>query len=517
MKRDNRTLFRRLWKDRRGFALAMVGVAMVGLTGMGALSVDLSYVYFAQSQLQATANAAALAGGAVLWEVNTNQPGETSSSQAVTAATTYSGVSSDKNAMAAGYSVAMASGYPKLLCLTSTGAACSTSASPPTYNAIEVQETATVGLIFARIFGFDSVKLSATAMAGAVCPGGCGLLSQPPYNIMLIVDSTQSMATATNPYCTISGISNPSMFQCALVGGQTLLKQLNATQDFVGLMTFPGLSSSTYVPYEYCGGSSKTLTVPSGTCSVSTSCSSGNCNTGTSTNCTGGIEMYGNGTSNSPPYYEIIGTATTLDKTYSTTAGTLVATDPLVQALSVNKSPGTCDNTSQLSGLEDVGGAGTYYAGVITQAQTILTSVNATRNLPPNHNVIILLSDGDATASSSSGQINAAEGTGECKAAITAAQKATAAGMIVVAVAYGTETSGCTTDSAPYNNPCYTMQNIASSPLYFYSEDTAAKNGCVSADHPSLTSLSQIFGGGAGTITTQLGLQPVRLLAAGTT
>jgi hypothetical protein len=510
MKRDSRTLFRRLWKDRRGFALALVGAAMVGLTGMGTLSVDLAVVYFAKTQLQATANAAAMAGGAVLWEVNTFLPGETSSSQAVTAATTYSGVSSDKNAMAASYNVAMASGYPKLLCLTSTGVSCSTTSSPPTYNAIEVQETATVPLIFARMFGYSSVTLTATAMAGEVCPGGCATgsgLSPPPYNVMLIIDSTQSMATTTNSSCTVTGVSgNPSMFQCALAGAQTLLKQLNGTQDWVGLMTFPGLNTAAELPYDYCD--------PATSLSGDTAAY--------------GNEKLGGSVSVNPPYYQIIGNTTTLDTTYSgSTAGTLSTSDNLVKAISVAGTPTSCGTTltsdTQKTGLQDIGGQGTYYAGVLTYATTVLYDINQIRNLPPSHNVIILLSDGAANSTT----VTNYQSGSECNLAVQAAQAATQAGYVVIAVAYGTEATGngCTTpteqtNSPYYGSPCKTMQNIASSPIYFYSETSAVSNGCTSADHPNLSSLSQIFGSGptnAGSIPNLLGLQPVRLLAPGTT
>ena len=84
--------------------------------------------------------------------------------------------------------------------------------------------------------------------------------------------------------------------------------------------------------------------------------------------------------------------------------------------------------------------------------------------------------------------------TQECHQAVTAAAAAAAAGTRVYAVAYGAEASGCTTDTSPAITPCQTMQQIASSPAYFFSDYTATggTSSCISASQP-VTGLNQIF------------------------
>jgi len=107
----------------------------------------------------------------------------------------------------------------------------------------------------------------------------------------------------------------------------------------------------------------------------------------------------------------------------------------------------------------------------------------------------------------------------ECQQAIVAAQTAANAGTRVYAVAYGAEDSGCGsgghpddyTDvtlvtlpnaaNAPFSSaasltPCITMENIASSLQYFYSDylqsGSGVSNTCVDNSH-SVTSLVEIF------------------------
>jgi hypothetical protein len=144
-----------------------------------------------------------------------------------------------------------------------------------------------------------------------------------------------------------------------------------------------------------------------------------------------------------------------------------------------------------------IGGFGTYYAQVIYAAQAALVAEQS--SYANSQNVIILLSDGDATAtrtdmpgaSTTSGvYISTLQ---QCHQAITAAGAAAAAGTRVYTVAYGAESSGCASDS-PAITPCQTMEQIASSPNYFFSDYTATggSSSCISAAQPA-TSLNQIF------------------------
>ena len=71
--------------------------------------IDAGRLYFSYRLLRNSTDAAALAGAQVL-----------PSSTAITTATQYSGVSPNYNAYANLPNVSMVSGYPKLLCLTSS-------------------------------------------------------------------------------------------------------------------------------------------------------------------------------------------------------------------------------------------------------------------------------------------------------------------------------------------------------------------------------------------------------------
>ena len=133
-------------------------------------------------------------------------------------------------------------------------------------------------------------------------------------------------------------------------------------------------------------------------------------------------------------------------------------------------------------------------------------------------NVMIILSDGDANATSAH-MPGASTTTGtyistlqQCHQAVTAAQAAATAGTLVYTVAYGAAASGCATDTSPSITPCQTMEHMASSTAYFYSDyaATGGTNTCISASQP-VTSLSQIFQVIAGDLTV------ARLIPNGTT
>jgi hypothetical protein len=160
------------------------------------------------------------------------------------------------------------------------------------------------------------------------------------------------------------------------------------------------------------------------------------------------------------------------------------------------------------------GGDGTYYAGVIYSAQSALTYE---QSLNPNtENIMIILSDGDATATSgkivnSTGGAVGNNGStypslqDQCAQAIAAANYATSQGTIVYTVAYGAESSGCTSDQ--YNaktnpsgtnvTPCQAMEQMSSGwpgdQSHFFSDSTESseKGACPSANGGSLNEIFQ--------------------------
>ncbi|WP_081078067.1 pilus assembly protein TadG-related protein [Burkholderia territorii] len=301
------------------------------------------------------------------------------------------------------------------------------------YNGIQVTQKASVPTFFASVFGIKATTVSATSTAVA---GGAGGPAQ--YNVMIILDTTASMNTNDSNCKNAKGVVQTRL-ACAKAAAMQLLTTLSNAGDNVGLMAFPPMSSN-----------------------YSFSCSSS----------APGIAGSYSAAASSGYQYSKLGTG------FLTSNGAANTSSGLVQALG----GGSC------SGLAAPGGLGTYYAQVISAAQQSLQSLSSTQH-PPGQNVIILLSDGDA--SSSQTQLGATYksnfGT-ECQAAINTAATAKGAGTLIYTVAYiggGSASSTCSDGSDPLS-PCKTMQSIATGPAYFYSDTCANSNGGVA-------NLSSIF------------------------
>ena len=212
--------FHRLYHEQEGQVIILVAALLVGLLGMAALSLDLGFAMHAQRELQASTDAAATAGALDL----SNNLSTTTAYQSAYCA---SGV--DNNGFkSAGYaSLKCPSGnsygansatdlpgvtmvtdstatYPVAACLsqlTALGLACDNTAGA---NALAVEEQVTVPTFFGKIFGIKSIPLKAQALAAM--KGG----TPTPANIMVIVDSTASMATTDNKCASDTGISSPT-------------------------------------------------------------------------------------------------------------------------------------------------------------------------------------------------------------------------------------------------------------------------------------------------------------------
>jgi Flp pilus assembly protein TadG len=450
---------RRLWRDRRGIAVPLVAVSAVVLFGMAGVVMDVGAAYETKVALQAATDAAAIAAAQDINCTNctTGKPLGT--------ATQYSSTSGNLNTIGK-ITATMVSGYPQLKCFTSTGVACVTlsngNGGTVPVNGIVVKQTASVPTTFARVLGINQFTITTTSTAGM--QGG-----QPkPLNVMIILDTTRSMQTDNDPAC---GNPAPTKLVCAEEGVQEILSLLSAKVDNIGLMIFPGLNTSTPVSDEYnCGGQ------------VTAS------NLG---------EYVGAGTGTSP-VYQIVG----LSNNYQTGASqivngqtqyTLSGSSNLVQTVGGGGASGLCAP----------GGKGTYFADAITAAQSALVA-NAK---PGTQNVMILLSDGAANADPGSNQIMKVPSVGECHQAVLNAQAATAAGTWVYALAYQSPSTGCTEgDTGSYTSPCYTMQNIASDPTKFYSDNSS----CPSSN----TSISGLLAAFQALATSLL---PPRLLPDNTT
>lgn len=486
-------------KNRRGQILPLAAISMAAILGMAALVLNVGTTYYSYSELQASTNAAAFAGAYAM-----AQPGSSATTIGA-AVTAYSSVSGDKNAHANLPGVSIPSTYPQLKCnqtLVTLGYGCvggggtavcnSNATNAPCYNALIVQQQVTVPMAFAQLFGTPTLTLKATAtaaMRGA--PSG-------PFNVVMLMDSTASMNNIQNSTdCKASALS------CALSGVQVLLQNLSpcppnlttcgtATQvtgppaygyvtpsvDRVSLLTFPPVSTATAVDDFNCGRTTPTI-VPYATPFPATST------------------------------YQIVGFSS--DYRGSDTTTTLSASSDLVAAVG---------GKAGCTGLQAIGGDGTYYAQAIYQAEAYLLAEQAGN--PGSRNVLILLSDGDANStcnSSSKGVCTSGPMTGaftvatvypsvldQCHQAIAAAQTAWQAGITIYAVNFGAEASGCSTDT-PVISPCQTMLQMATYPpgstsTTYFSDDPATGTDptCVAAARPT-SSLNQIFQAIAGDLT----------------
>ena len=495
-------------KHERGQILPLALLAMGTFFCFCGYVIDIGRVYIGYQQLQASTDAAAMAGGEALGQPNAN-PG----SNAQTVAGNYSSSTGDANTFSNLTSVTTTTTPKCLATLASQGIPCNVSLSPALYNAVQVKQTAVVQMSFAHFFGTSTVPITAVATASAAGA------ATTPYNVAIIIDSTASMADS-------DGGSNcsSSRLTCALSGVQTLLGELypcassqstcSTTNgvaaypvDQVSIFTFPNMTTTTAsAEYDCSGSTSPTINPyifpPDSTSNPKNTTSPSTMPYTTSTTSNGHT------------------TTTTVTMTYQVTPflSDYRASDTSSGLATSSNLSLTIGAKSGCTGMSDPGGDGTYYAGAIYAAQAALQAQAATT--PGSQNVIILLSDGDASScgtltQSGCTKIQMAEGTtsttiatssgtypswiDQCSQAITAAKAAAGAGTRVYAVAYGAESSGCSTDtSGTYSGytPCQTMQAIASSPAYFYSDysqgGTGVDKSCISSAN-STSNLNQIF------------------------
>jgi hypothetical protein len=523
---------RKLIKSEQGQSIVMVVISASAILTLAVSSAEVGHVYYAYRQLVSSTNEATLAGAQAMSDALLN----TSSSGAYTAEVTaavkqFSSVSGQLNASSMLSNDQIST--QTLFCASTMTKApfyveCQTPPGSTTgYNAITVTQTAKVSLWFGQFVGMPSMNLSATATAAM--KGG----SDIPYNLAVIMDTTASMKNTIpgDKDCTTSQIV------CAVQGLEVMLQNMDPCAqnttctsstpyvDDVAVFVFPPVpysSTGNYKP-QYCG--TGVSSVPYNFVNV-TSGSSQNLAIATTGTNAGTYEII--------PFNDVYKTNDTSD---------LAVASALAQAVGFSGSGCT--------GLSAPGGQGTYYAQVIYAAQQALVT-QQTAN-PTSKNVMIILSDGDATACASganttAGGCNSANnivadnnpscgstggsclnGTGtktsnpsgyqsptypsalgECGQAVQAAQLATAAGTVVYTIGFGSETSGCASDktyttaagstdgaeawpSGPYSRtPCNAIAAMASNVNTYYSDNSG---GCpaLSPANANFSSLAQIF------------------------
>ncbi len=533
----------RLIKEDKGQALVFTAVVLSAWLGVTGIAVDAGKGYYAYELLQASTNAAVLAGAA----------GLPSTTTATTYADDYSSETSMKNAngilgtvaaptVSFGCSSKVSTDF--LIDCEDAAGDTSTSSSPASgvggyNNTMQVQQTASVPTWIGPLFGVPSFTIHATATAAM--KGG----APTPYNIAIILDTTASMKDpddGANSNCT-------EQIQCAEAGIYYFLGQLDPGTsstpiDQVTLYVFPGATSASISNDYGCSGSSPS-SVPY---------------TFTSTTAGATTSALPSGDT-----YDVLQNLSSVwDIGYK--SGTSVNTsDDLAKAAGWNEISGC--------GAGAPGGEGTYYAQVIYEAQAGLA---AEQLVDHNANMMIILSDGNATAcvpnlataggtsttndctnGGNSAQITMASGDGtlngtgtktsnpmspsgctaggttactgylsynypsalgECGQAVQAAHYASSQGTMVYTMGYGTETSSsCTTDATysltesdgtygavswgPGDQACAAIGAMATSAATFFSDNV---NGCGAVDpgNTTITSITGMFTKIAGGITT---------------
>jgi hypothetical protein len=191
-----------------GQSLIITVLFLFVLLAISALSLDVGHAYLAQRRLQASADAAALAGAQAL-------PSITS---ADTVANQYG--SGGDNAPAGVDDVQM---NVTTRCLTSTPNC--TSDSP---DAVVVNETGSVKTMFGGLFGISSLNVNAESTACSPC-------GEKPLDVMLVLDRTGSMCTdsAGNPDPNCTDMQN------ARGGLLTFLGLMDPSLDHVGFAVLP--------------------------------------------------------------------------------------------------------------------------------------------------------------------------------------------------------------------------------------------------------------------------------------
>ena len=207
----------RALRGESGQALIFVVLAMFVLIGFTAFAVDAGRAWFTQRELQRSVDAAALAAAQDLPDI----------AAATATAEQYGPDAGAKNPLRL-TDATQITVDPR--CVTSIEGPCAP------YNAVQIQGTAEVPTTFARILGFDSMTVSATATACSPC------LGKKKLDVMMVLDRTGSMCQ------TSSGQNDPACTDLtnARLGIETFLGLMDPTVHSVGLAVLPpSLNAST--------------------------------------------------------------------------------------------------------------------------------------------------------------------------------------------------------------------------------------------------------------------------------
>ncbi len=207
-------------RDERGQSLVLVVLFLVVLLGFAALVLDVGHAYLAQRKLQASVDAAALAGAGGLPSV--------SSASGLAGAYGAAGANAPQGVDGVQMTVSMKCIASAPGCTVSADGVCTGPC-----NAVVVKETASVPTVFGKVLGIDSIPVHASASACSPC-------TNKPLDVMLVLDRTGSMCTNDagqddHPRCTD--------MENARAGLKTFLTYMDPTLDRVGFAVLPPAKS----------------------------------------------------------------------------------------------------------------------------------------------------------------------------------------------------------------------------------------------------------------------------------
>jgi hypothetical protein len=363
---------------QRGAILPLAVAAMLAIVGLTGAGIDIGFIVWNKRQLHSAVEAAALAGAQDLLGTYADQAAAT---QRITQtvnnyAARYaqgsggggggqqvSGSSRWYNDLARSANVTVNPPSVELQNLGKSQVGLNPGAQSGA-NALRVTQTAIIRPFFMSLFGMDSITISARASASA--GGGSGA---PPVNVSVVVDTTGSMNN-TNVSCGTYG--TVSRIRCAKYGMLSLVSQLTSTGNTVGLTVFPPRDSSAVL-------------------SEDTDCTYNNVGSGDLADYMAG---------NSPYFWRDTSTSISTIVAWANAAnyyqnGAINTSNTLIQAIGRSAA-----NIANNCGVDAPGGKGTFYAQAIRQAQYNFESLNNDQQ-----NIMILLSDGDASSTNFAPQV----------------------------------------------------------------------------------------------------------------
>jgi len=487
--------------DQRGQTAVFVALGAAVLLAVAGLSIDVGHAYIVRSQLQNSANSAAMAGSGAVYNAQSDAVNATSEAEQ------FSASSGDRNANSSFGPVTTTVTTVCLNLLMPNGETCGPT-SPS--NAVRVTNSTSVPTFFLKVLGVPALTVGATATASMQ-----GVANS--WNVAIIVDGTKSMGRAD------SNCGGLTEFQCALSSVQVFLGATNPGPNSnvrVSLFSFPNLSTSGFSDTSTCASTflNEQYTLPS-------------------TTATTYAPITYTGSSAIAATYQLAGWDSGYYSSSTSGTGNLNTSDNLVKTIGYGYN--TASGAMAGKGcLPNIGGESTYYASVIYAAQAALVQEQKLNS--GSKNAMIILSDGQANADSgkfpaptstaSTGGLSVtAAGSStysatatnllgvagtwgqypdyndECQQAIVAAQAATTAGTTVYGVGYGAEDAGCgagggtdtylyaTGNNVPFTlsslTACVAMENMASNLSTFFSDPNQSGSGssCTDSVHTTTT------------------------------